>query len=99
MSANTQMSDDELNLVRESWMCTKDGAPFTVGALLDEIQASRKKLAAADTFGTNLVIALNDYSAKLQAITEVVRADSDDWSDYDPAGMVDEIWRILGMPE
>jgi hypothetical protein len=35
----------------------------------------RVKLAAADTFGTNLVIALNDYSAKLQAI----RAQVEPW--------------------
>ena len=101
-SMTTPLSDDELKEVRESWLCTSKrwpGAPFTVIALLDEVEASRKKLAAADTFGTNLVIALNDYSAKLQAITDVVRTDSDDWSDYDPAGMVDKVWRILGMPE
>ena len=39
---------------------------------LTEIRRLQTKLAAADTFGTNLIATVNDYSAKLQAIAAEV---------------------------
>ena len=42
-----QLSDDEIKLVRGSWWVAIDGATaHYVTALLDEAEASRKKLAA-----------------------------------------------------
>lgn len=80
-----------LQFCNECGSASYDPWPCLTARLLDEVEASRAKLTAADTFGTNLVIALNDYSEKLQAIA----AEVEPWADW---VLRDRILAILDGP-
>jgi len=77
-------------------------------SIIDEIEGHYQELFGNGCRGCHqpwpcavhrAIVEIRASRKKLAAIREIVHDDPDDWSDYDPAGMVDEIMRAVWMPE
>lgn len=88
-------TEDDCNARSADWSGRDPGETLShyivrndVPDLVAELREARAKLAAADVFGTNLVIAVNDYSEKLQAIDALHQEllNDDEWSMGECAG-------------